>query len=113
MALPKFPSISAPSYGLEETVHKAQVRNEFGAGYVQTRPKFTRARHRWPLHWDALPEIEYQQLKAFFIANQGGAFEWTHPLSGVVYVCVFSADEMTGGMDFPGHRVVDCPIEEQ
>lgn len=110
--MPQFPNISTPSYGLDERVHKAQERTEFEGGYVQSRPKHTRHRHRWPLRWELLPEAEYQTLKTFFAANQGGQFDWVHPWTGVTYACRFSADEISGAMTFPGHRTVDCPIEE-
>lgn len=112
MALPRFPSITAPDYGLDERLYKPQVRQEFEAGYVQSRPRFTRARRRWSLSWSSLPEIEYQALAAFFTEHQGSAFEWEHPRTHVIHVCRFSGDELPGTISRPGRRSVQCLMEE-
>ena len=86
-----FPDITAPSYGLEEETYRPQIRTEFENGAVQSRPRFTGTKKRWPnLSWAVLEESEFQTLEAFFIANQGLTFTWTHPVTSAVYTCRFS-----------------------
>ena len=77
--MPDFPDIMKPDYDLSEEIILPQVRTEFEAGYVHSRPRVTRARRRWSLTWKALPELDYQLLATFFTDNQGSTFAWTHP----------------------------------
>jgi hypothetical protein len=107
-----WPSIDNPDYGLDEEYYKPQVRQEFEANYVQSRPRSTRGRSRWALHWDLLSEADYQTLLAFFAANQGGVFTWIHPISSASYTCRFSGDVLKSRIVMPDCRAVDCPIEE-
>lgn len=107
-----FPSIATPDYGTTEATYLPQIRTEFEGGYVQSRKRTTRARGQWTLGWNALSEADYQTLKAFFIANQGGSFNWTHPTTSVVHVCQFSGDTLPGDPVLPGFRSVELPIEE-
>ena len=107
-----FPSIKAPSYGLQGETYLPQVKNEFEANYVQSRPRATRAVERWNLGWEALPEADFQTLRTFFVANQGGLFTWTHPVTSTVYTCRFSGNGLKYSFAYPGHRRVECPIEE-
>lgn len=113
MSLPGWPSISAPDWGTEEEITKRQVKTEFEANYVQSRPAATRSRAAWPLGWKLLPESEYQTLLTFFDTNQGGLFTWTHPKSNKSYVCRFSADSIKSRWALGAwRRDVRCPIEE-
>jgi hypothetical protein len=107
-----FPSIATAQVGTTEAVYLPQVRTEFEGGYVQSRKSTTRARKRWNLYWNALSEADYQTLEAFFIANQGGSFNWTHPITSTVHVCRFSGDTLPGDPIIPGYRRVELPIEE-
>ena len=88
-------------------------RTEFEGNYVQSRPRVTRGRSKWPLAWHIMEESDYQDLLAFFAANQGGSFDWTHPASAVEYACRFSEDQLTSKIASTGKRKdVKCPIEE-
>lgn len=107
-----WPSISPPDYGLSEDFYKPQVRTEFEGNYVQSRPRSTRAVHRWSLKWSALLESEFQTLKTFFDTNQGTSFTWTHPLTSVSYSCRFSTDTLTSRIVVNDYREVECSIEE-
>ena len=109
-----WPSITAPDQGTEEEYYKPQIKIEFEANYVQTRAQATRARHAWPsLGWSTLPESEFQLLESFFLANQGNSFTWTHPVTSVAYVCVFSSNYIKNKFGVPGYRTdVTCAIEE-
>lgn len=101
-----------PVYPLAEEVYLPAVRTEFEAGYVQSRPRTTRARRRWTLHWPALSETEYGSLEEHFIANQGGSFSWTHPGSGTSYTVRYAQDTITGSPVLPGKRAVEVKLEE-
>jgi hypothetical protein len=107
-------SLPLPEYGLEEEFYQAQIRNDFEAGYVISRPRFTRGRRRWKnLGWLALSEANYEILLAFFTANQGGSFSWTHPASSVTYTCRFSGDNIMSQFHCVGWRKnIRCPIEQ-
>ena len=107
-----WPNVPAPDFGTVEEVYKPQVRTEFEGGYVQSRPRTSRAIRRWPLAWSYMAEGDYQTLHTFFLTNQGGSFDWTHPLSAAVYVCRFSGDYLKSSWAGPGYRQVECPIEE-
>ena len=106
-----FPSIPSADFGTEEEVYKPQIRTEFEAGYVQSRPRTTREIRRFPLSWSVLSEADYQTLETFFKANQGNSFNWTHPVTAAAYVCRFSTDSLKSVWIGPGYRAVQCPIE--
>jgi hypothetical protein len=106
-----WPNIPAADFGTEEKVYKPCVRTPFDGGYSQSRPETTRAIRVFPLGWNSLSEADYQTLDAFFIANQGGAFNWTHPVTSVVYSCRFLSDVLESTWAGPGQRAVKCPIE--
>ena len=103
-----------PSWGISEEIYKPQNKIEFEANYTQSRPKGLRGRRRMPdFAWKILTEAEYQILEAFFLANQGGSFDWTHPITGVVRTFCFSGDSIKHKWTSPGYRhEVQCPIEE-
>lgn len=105
-------TLPAPDRGLEEELFLPQLRTEFESGAVQSRRRATRARRRWPLMWSALTETHYQTLEEFFLANQGGTFTWTHPVTSTSYTCQFSGDSLKSGHNSAGYRSADCPIEE-
>jgi hypothetical protein len=107
-----FPSIATPQFGTTDATYLPQVRTEMEGGYVQSRKLFTRARGQWTLFWNALSEADYQTLRTFFLANQGGNFNWTHPITSAVHVCRFSGDTLAGEPITAGYRRVELPIEE-
>ncbi len=107
-----WPSIASPGYGIKEAVYKPQIRQEFEANYVQSRPRSTRSVKRWTLSWGLLSESDYGLLLAFFEANQGNTFTWTHPVTSVSYTCRFSTDTLESEIAFTGWRKVTVHIEE-
>lgn len=113
-----WPSIATPAFGMTERVYKRQLKSEFESGAVQSRPAFTLQKRQWPdLGWNALPNADLVTLQTFFIANQGNSFNWTHPITSVVYICRFMSED---SLDFQVvEKTVDgfvwsgrCPIEE-
>lgn len=107
-----FPSISIPQIGTGEETYLPQVRTEFEGGYVQSRKMFTRERGKFSLVWNALPEAEFQTLQAFFVANQGDSFTWTHTITSASMTMRFSGDSISGRVVSPGERSVTLDIEE-
>jgi hypothetical protein len=106
-----WPSIANANLGSSGELYKPQVRNEFEANYVQSRPRASREIRRFPLRWNCMSEADFSTLETFFIANQGGEFNYTDPRDSTAYVCRFSMDSIL--WDYvEGGRRVECPIEE-
>lgn len=74
--------------------YKPIMKHEFEANYVQTAPKFSRARRRFTLGWSALPDDEYDTLDAFFEQVAGDTFEWKHPITDEIIIVMFGSGEM-------------------
>lgn len=107
-----WPNIENPS-GLREITSKKQQRSEFDAGYVQSRPLWTRTRKKWKLDWSAMSMTDLDTLQTFFSDNQGGEFTWTHPETGVSYTARFSNDSFESNRVSAGFYRVTIEIEEQ
>ena len=106
-------TLPTPVIGVAEEYYKPALKSEFEANYIQTRKTATRGRRKLPLAWDRMTEAQYQILEAFFDANQGLSFTFTHPLTSVTHTCVFSASSLKSGWSSGGIRKdVQCPIEE-
>jgi len=108
-----WPSIRLPNYPLQEKTLKRQYKDEFEAGYVVSRAAATRARKQFRLDWDVIPEADYQTLDAFFIANQGGTFSWTHPETSTVYTVRFVDDYIDFAIIPVNQRRGSLTLEEQ
>ena len=59
-----------------------------------------------------MSETDYQTLEAFFLANQGAAFTWTHIATSVVYTVMFSQDELDSKIVYPGYRSLTVQLRE-
>ena len=106
-----WPSIQAPSFPLSEELHKPQIKNEFEAGYVQSRPRATVGKRRWKLQWKAMTEANWNSLVSAFSADQGTTFTWTHPVSGE-YTVRYSSDSISSTIFANGFRQVSVDLEE-
>jgi hypothetical protein len=106
-----WPTIQAPSFPLSEDVYKPQYKNEFEAGYVQSRPRATVSKRRWKLQWKAMKEAHWDLLAAAFIADQGNTFTWTHPVSGE-YTVRYVGDGVSSAIFANGLRQVSVDLEE-
>jgi hypothetical protein len=107
-----WPSISNPGYPLKEEIYKPQIRQEFEANYVQSRPRSTRALMRFQMTWENMTEADWQTLSAFFRTTQGNFFTWVHPVSGVSYTCRFTSDTLESDLKENDRRKVTTQIEE-
>jgi len=85
--------IDASSFSQES--ENLAVATETDGGYVITRSKFTRRPRRVFMfkHTD-ISEAERNTLQDFWDARKGGvgAFDWTHPVTLVVYNVRFSPE---------------------
>jgi hypothetical protein len=107
-----WPNIPAADFGTDEKLFKPQVKHPFDGSYSHSRPKTTRGVHFFPQAWSNMQESDFQTIETFFLANQGGSFNWTHPISSTVYVCRFTENFLESTWIGPGQRSVKCPIEE-
>lgn len=90
-----FPSIRTSDWELfKERPRKRQVRTTFEAGYIHSRAAATLTKKIFSIGWKWLLRTEYNTLVTFFSANQGGTFNFTHPITSVVYVVGFAEDEL-------------------
>lgn len=90
-----WPAIQDPTFSMfKQWPYRPQVRTQKEANYVQSRVQFSRTRWHFELGWAGLSDTDYNLLVAFFDANQGGTFNWTHWISGTVYVVGFADDQL-------------------
>lgn len=90
-----FPSIRTSDWELfKERPRKRQIRTSFEAGYIHSRSAATQMKRVFSIGWKWLLRTEYNTLVTFFDTNQGGTFNFTHPISSVVYVVGFVNDEL-------------------
>ena len=86
-----FPTLSKnPSYPLDPDgdLEDVILRTPSDAGYVQTRPRFTRSRRTWGINYAALPDADVSTLRTFeqvTLVNAADLFSWTHPISSTTY----------------------------
>lgn len=81
-----------------ELIHNT-VRTPFEAGYVGTRPRFTRGRRAFRCGWSALPSSHFNTFMDFVSTCLGGAdtFTWTdykHDSTGTAYTVRFRDDSI-------------------
>lgn len=104
-------NIPNPS-SITESFNKAQIRTPFEDGSVQSRVKHTRGRGMWELSYTEIFIEDAYAIRDFFYANQGDTFNWTHPVSGVVYEVRFSDDEISVEISSPRDCSMSFKIEE-
>jgi len=67
------------------------LRSKFEGGYVQTRPRFTRARRVWQITYNQLSSANKILIDNFIDTVLGGAdsFTWTNPQNSTSYTVRF------------------------
>ena len=87
-------SIKAPN-GIQQKNIKPTQRDVSAAGYVMARSKATLLKKEFLIKYNNMTTAERDTLEAFFDANQGLEFDWTHPeQGGDTYQVVFNQDEI-------------------
>ena len=90
-----FPSTPLPRVNSTRAKRLPSIRTESEGGYGQTRKQFTKMRPMYKLNFDNISTAEYLTLEAFFLANQGTIFTYTHPIEGIAYDVMFNQDEIS------------------
>ena len=84
-----WPTLSKqPVYPLEETTPDALIKSEAEAGYVTTRPRFTRARRTFKLTYRGLTDADKALLDTFFFTSTSRGslvFVWANPINSTSY----------------------------
>jgi len=104
--------IRQPDVGFDEEVYLPQIKNEFESGHVQSRARATVAKRRWTLTFSLLPTTEYDLLEAHFLANQGGTFNWDHPITATTCVVRYATDSIKPKVMKRNLRTVMIKLEE-
>lgn len=111
-----FPTLSVyPSiHGwAEEVAVDPTIRNDYEAGYVITRARFTRIPKKWHVVYNAMPQSDKEILQAFENDVKVGscAFNWTNPLDNIQYTVRFLAP-ISYRLLSPGIWQVEFDLEE-
>lgn len=89
-----FPSLPTPSWQFfDQNPVKAQLASPFEFGRSQSRPKHTSTRWKFTIGWQALGQTDYGTLCTFYDTYIGAAFNWTHPITSVVYSVRFGNND--------------------
>ncbi|MCE5335651.1 MAG: hypothetical protein LLG06_13790 [Desulfobacteraceae bacterium] len=67
----------------EEPANDSTIRGKAEAGYVKTRPRYTRVPMKWKATYQNLTTADYVALLEFqeTVKIGGDAFYWTHPIT--------------------------------
>ena len=111
--MPTFPASPPPAFPLDEELSKPQVRSQFEAGYVHSRPRFSKSRSIWNLRWKSITEADYQIIRTFFLDNVGLLFDWVNPADGVTYKVRFSEDSLKSSRTVNNLRQLSTILEQE
>ena len=84
----------------KEMTVKEKMKSDFEAGYVQSRPKFTRPRKKFQLVWDDSPhnpltDDDKETLDQFFQDHGSETIYFPHPFkNGAIYNVLFEDPEL-------------------
>lgn len=94
-----FPKIKAPVYPIKETIPDTAIKGKLENQVILARKRFTRTPMTFELSWTALPEADYEKLRAFYReVNAAVAFRWSYPVgaggafSGKVFTVRFDGE---------------------
>lgn len=92
-----FPTIDKPAYGLEDAPEADVDEVKMGDGYVLRRPKgINYIKNTWNPSWDSLEDTVARSTYAWLLARlMITPFQWTHPVTGVVYQVVCKAVKLS------------------
>lgn len=90
-----YPTAPVPrAAGSEDSKIRTLLKSESEGAYVKIRPVATKAINRFKLNYRNITKAEFVILEAFFDANIGKTFSFTHPDTAVVYTCTFDQEEL-------------------
>ena len=85
-------SIKPDVSGWEEQIgYDPTIRSPYEAGYILTRPRFTRIINKWTVQYIGLPKADKETLQDFEKQVKVGsnAFDWANPADGNTYTVRF------------------------
>ena len=97
----QYPITPVPNLQTKEKIHRPINRTQFEANYTQIRPTMTRSKMQFTLTYNDLDLIDYQILKAFFIANTGADLNFVHPVWNDTHTVYIDMDDMEGTFTSP------------
>lgn len=108
-----FPDIKLPNKR-KRTFYKYQIRTEFEAGYVQSRPKGTKGRWIYELSWDNLSIDDFNTLQNHFDDNCGETFTVSKDilLTTNNLICRYAEDNISAETSIPGFYSTSVQLEE-
>ena len=92
-----FPDIPV-TIGSQSSLYIPIVQTESEGNYLRVRRKTTRSRRIFTLDFKEISYTDYALIEAFFEANQGISFTWTHPVTSIEYDLVFMQDTLVQTM---------------
>jgi hypothetical protein len=107
-----YPENPIPSLGSSSQLYIPLIKSESDGNYPKVRRKTTKARKKFELDYKNILHSEFQVLEDFFVANQGLSFDFTEPLSGTIYTCVFMQDELDKSYDTVNTVSTTIKLEE-
>ena len=66
-----FPNIKPPIYPIKETIPDTAIKGKLENQVIIARKRFTRTPMSFELSWTALPEADYETLRAFNVRFDG------------------------------------------
>nr|DAF12928.1 MAG TPA: Amicyanin [Caudoviricetes sp.] len=76
-----FPQIKPPVYPIHETIPDTAIKGKLENQVILARKRFTRTPMTFELTWTALPESDYEKLRAFYReVNAAVSFRWVYPV---------------------------------
>jgi len=77
-----------------EKPKKRQIKTTFESGHVQSRAGATQMKREFTIGWPSMSRTDYDSLVTFFESYQGTVFNFTHPITSVVYSVRFMENEL-------------------
>lgn len=112
LLLSRGPSLPLEPDGVIEDV---VIRTPTEAGYIHTRPRYTRARLMWGVNYSVLSEADVAIIKNWEIVtirNGSDSFSWDHPVSLTVYTVRLTGPVKYDRTAFPTLSRVSFTIQQ-
>lgn len=94
-----FPTLTAKARSCPQDFVDNSIKSPADAGYVLARPRFTRTLRKWGPIQLICTETDKGTFETFYLTvGTSTIFDWTHPLTDVVYQVRFSNPPKIGVM---------------
>lgn len=107
-----YPTLSiGPVYPLDQAREDNTIKSSAEAGYVLSRPRFTRARRSWTLKYKNMPQADVNTLDAAYNSAPSSIISWTHPETAATVNVRFAAPPKFS-LTKPGFYDADVTLAE-